>query len=383
MLLRMRKEHAVTDQVSTKAPSLLNTVSNHIDQFIIIDRNVDLVTPLCTQLTYEGLIDETMGIKHCVVELDPSLITLAASKGPSTPTTSATPMKKKKYVLNSSDKLFGQLRDQNFAVVGGILNKVAKRINENYEERHNAKTMAQIRDFVGRLGELQQEHQSLRVRNHLLNQPNTNYSLSEPSSPHDKSYRKSSNSQAENKPVCTNCGATSTPLWRRSAEDELLCNACGLYQKLHNAPRPKTLKPHNARKESKDDEGSQLVCSNCSTTTTPLWRRDDEGAPLCNACGLYLKLHHERRPLSMKTDIIKKRQRYESSHNNSNHTRKSHKKSKEVQQQQQQQEPSPPQIQQQNQGSFMFIDSVFPVTGTTSTVITPGAMVEDVLSNYC
>ncbi|CEG73991.1 hypothetical protein RMATCC62417_09268 [Rhizopus microsporus] len=163
MLLRMRKEHAVTDQVSTKAPSLLNTVSNHIDQFIIIDRNVDLVTPLCTQLTYEGLIDETMGIKHCVVELDPSLITLAASKGPSTPTTSATPMKKKKYVLNSSDKLFGQLRDQNFAVVGGILNKVAKRINENYEERHNAKTMAQIRDFVGRLGELQQEHQSLRV----------------------------------------------------------------------------------------------------------------------------------------------------------------------------------------------------------------------------
>ncbi|KAI7861285.1 hypothetical protein BDF14DRAFT_1872081 [Spinellus fusiger] len=115
------------------------------------------------------------------------------------------------------------------------------------------------------------------------------------------------------KPICTNCHATSTPLWRRSADDDLLCNACGLYQKLHNAPRPKTLKPHNARKEAREDEISQLVCSNCSTTTTPLWRRDDEGAPLCNACGLYLKLHHERRPLSMKTDIIKKRQRYESS----------------------------------------------------------------------
>ncbi|KAI9311254.1 hypothetical protein BX666DRAFT_1868276 [Dichotomocladium elegans] len=115
------------------------------------------------------------------------------------------------------------------------------------------------------------------------------------------------------KPICSNCNATSTPLWRRSTNDELLCNACGLYQKLHNAPRPKTLKPNNGRKDV--DEATQLVCSNCSTTTTPLWRRDEGGSPLCNACGLYLKLHHERRPLSMKTDIIKKRQRYESANN--------------------------------------------------------------------
>ncbi|PIA13565.1 GATA-domain-containing protein, partial [Coemansia reversa NRRL 1564] len=52
-----------------------------------------------------------------------------------------------------------------------------------------------------------------------------------------------------------------------------------------------------------------LVCTNCSTTTTPLWRRDPEGRPLCNACGLFYKLHGVTRPLSLKTNVIKKRNR--------------------------------------------------------------------------
>ncbi|EPB82742.1 GATA-binding protein, other eukaryote [Mucor circinelloides 1006PhL] len=54
---------------------------------------------------------------------------------------------------------------------------------------------------------------------------------------------------------------------------------------------------------------AKTQCSNCQTTTTPLWRRDPEGHPLCNACGLFLKLHGAVRPLSLKTDIIKKRNR--------------------------------------------------------------------------
>ncbi|KAI8970174.1 Sec1-like protein [Mycotypha africana] len=183
LLLRMRRENYVTaadiphTSISRQPHTLLNTVSNHIDQIIILDRSVDLITPLCTELTYEGLIDEILGIKHCFVELDASLINpsqqqqqqqqnqkaFQQQQQSSNTSSAANASKKKKYVLNSSDKLFGQLRDQNFAVVGGKLNKIAKRINENYEERHNAKTVAQIRDFVGRLSELQQEHQSLKI----------------------------------------------------------------------------------------------------------------------------------------------------------------------------------------------------------------------------
>ncbi|KAH7914138.1 hypothetical protein BJ138DRAFT_1000880 [Hygrophoropsis aurantiaca] len=59
------------------------------------------------------------------------------------------------------------------------------------------------------------------------------------------------------------------------------------------------------------DEGDQTptACTNCHTTNTPLWRRDPEGQPLCNACGLFYKLHGVVRPLSLKTDVIKKRNR--------------------------------------------------------------------------
>lgn len=55
--------------------------------------------------------------------------------------------------------------------------------------------------------------------------------------------------------------------------------------------------------------GLPTTCTNCFTQTTPLWRRNPEGHPLCNACGLFLKLHGVVRPLSLKTDVIKKRNR--------------------------------------------------------------------------
>ncbi|KAI9797847.1 MAG: hypothetical protein M1825_005688 [Sarcosagium campestre] len=60
-------------------------------------------------------------------------------------------------------------------------------------------------------------------------------------------------------------------------------------------------------------EPLQPICQNCTTSTTPLWRRDEIGSVLCNACGLFLKLHGRPRPISLKTDVIKSRNRVKSS----------------------------------------------------------------------
>ncbi|KAI9365282.1 hypothetical protein BD770DRAFT_378183 [Pilaira anomala] len=204
--------------------------------------------------------------------------------------------------------------------------------------------------------------------------------ISTPSNNNNSSFIEPSNSCVAKSDIgsavvtsCSNCGTTTTPLWRRSPVGETICNACGLYFKARNTTRPVWLKRNASKRPkstcspialaprisptpllapathhtsvqpplsttkttlplqqtkpphvslspsqpsspsqpniSKDTDTSSLVCANCQTTNTPLWRRDESGLPICNACGLYFKLHSVHRPMTMKRSTIKRRKR--------------------------------------------------------------------------
>ncbi|KAG5219625.1 phosphatidylcholine and lysophosphatidylcholine phospholipase [Salix suchowensis] len=92
-----------------------------IDSLIIIDRRVDMITPFLTQLTYEGLVDELIGIKNCKNGLRKEA-------------------KKKYHLTTTTDPLLAEIRDLNFSSVGKKLNQVAHRLDEDYKVRSVLRT---------------------------------------------------------------------------------------------------------------------------------------------------------------------------------------------------------------------------------------------------
>ncbi|XP_046438658.1 vacuolar protein sorting-associated protein 33A-like [Daphnia pulex] len=96
------------------------------DTLMIIDRTVDLITPVVTQLTYEGLIDEFHGIKHNTVKL-PGENFQASSNAGQSPRSDGSSVKS--VVLNSAEELYADLRDKNFSAVGTALSRKAKAIS--------------------------------------------------------------------------------------------------------------------------------------------------------------------------------------------------------------------------------------------------------------
>ncbi|KAH0502251.1 Vacuolar protein sorting-associated protein 33A [Microtus ochrogaster] len=120
MMVRMKREFTGSQ----------NSVFPVFDNLLLLDRNVDLLTPLATQLTYEGLIDEIYGIQNSYVKLPPEKFTPKKQGGGGG---KDLPTEAKKLQLNSAEELYAEIRDKNFNAVGSVLSKKAKIISAAFE----------------------------------------------------------------------------------------------------------------------------------------------------------------------------------------------------------------------------------------------------------
>ena len=165
LLMRMRNELSAGEGGSGSTIEL--APSQTIESLIVIDREVDFATALMTQLTYEGLLDETFGVDSNQIEVESTLLGNAPSTQAGSSANTASQSTKRKVQLDGSDSLYSSLRDTNTAVVGPILNKVARRLQNTYDSRQSAKTTAELRDFVSKLPGFQAEQASLKIHTTL------------------------------------------------------------------------------------------------------------------------------------------------------------------------------------------------------------------------
>ncbi|XP_072770939.1 vacuolar protein sorting-associated protein 33B isoform X2 [Nerophis lumbriciformis] len=121
--------------------------NSEIGTVFLIDRDVDLITPLCSQVVYEGLVDDIFRIKCGCVDF--------GSDGSSD--------KSVKVMLNAEDKVFNEIRNEHFSNVFSFLSQKARNLQRAYDKRQGM-DIQQMKTFVSEeLKGLKQEHRLLSL----------------------------------------------------------------------------------------------------------------------------------------------------------------------------------------------------------------------------
>ncbi|XP_074773686.1 vacuolar protein sorting-associated protein 33B isoform X2 [Athene noctua] len=119
-----------------------------IGNIFLMDRDMDYVTALCSQVVYEGLVDDTFRIKCGSVDFGPDVTSSDKSI---------------KVLLNAQDKVFSQIRNEHFSSVFGFLSQKSRNLQAQYDRRRGM-DIKQMKNFVSQeLKGLKQEHRLLSL----------------------------------------------------------------------------------------------------------------------------------------------------------------------------------------------------------------------------
>ena len=163
---RLCRERLEVDDSNKRRP-----LGAEIDTLVLIDREVDLVTPMVTPLTYEGLIDELIGVRNSIIKVDKQIAgdekdkdaAAAAAASQAAAADAGEPPPLVSIALNSNDKLYSEIRDLNIDKLGPFLGQKAKEIRGEYDKFRSNKgaSITEIHDFVKQIPGLKENYQSL------------------------------------------------------------------------------------------------------------------------------------------------------------------------------------------------------------------------------
>ena len=64
------------------------------------------------------------------------------------------PRRLRQIPLSSAEEMYADLRDRNFNAVGPALSRRAKTVSAQFDERHDTKTVRELKQFVDRIPQL-------------------------------------------------------------------------------------------------------------------------------------------------------------------------------------------------------------------------------------
>ncbi len=143
-ILRRIKESAVPIQDGGQGQD------SEIDALIMIDREIDLVTPFCVNQTYEGQVDEFFRIKTCSITVDTTIIKPDANKDPKAPPAPPT----QTLILTNDDDIFKDVRDKHFNTLERIFSQKVKDIQSVVKEKDAPQSIDELEKYINKLKQM-------------------------------------------------------------------------------------------------------------------------------------------------------------------------------------------------------------------------------------
>lgn len=128
-----------------------NAQASQISEIVLIDRRVDIFSVLCSQFTYQALIDQVFGLNNNSADI-----------------TALNPQKEQKLIrLLPDDPFFQEVRDLHIDKLGPLLQQRAMAIQQVYAEKDNIKNPSEMQEYIKKFKTAQSQHPLVEVHINL------------------------------------------------------------------------------------------------------------------------------------------------------------------------------------------------------------------------